>query len=64
MAKTAFEDTYITMSDVDGIEWVDNLRVRVSFCHLTLRGADKLAYFSPFFRLADAKPPQNGQRRH
>jgi len=30
MGKTAFEDTYITMADIDGVEWVDNLRVRVS----------------------------------
>jgi len=29
MAKTAFEDTYITMADIDGVEWVDNLRVRM-----------------------------------
>eukprot|EP00977_Amphora_coffeiformis_P010512 scaffold2476_cov193-Amphora_coffeaeformis.AAC.7 len=35
MAKTAFEDTYITMADIDGVEWVDNLRVR-SFTVVTI----------------------------
>ena len=29
MALTAFEDTYLTIRDVDGPEWVDTLRVRM-----------------------------------
>lgn len=30
MAKTAFEDTYLALSDIDGPDWVDSLRLRVS----------------------------------
>ena len=30
MALTAFEDTYLTIKDVDGREWVDILRVRMT----------------------------------
>ena len=29
MALTAFEDTYLTIKDIDGTEWVDTLRVRM-----------------------------------
>lgn len=29
MALTAFEDTYLTINDVDGPEWVDKLRVKM-----------------------------------
>ena len=29
MAFTAFEDTYLTIRDVDGSAWVDKLRVRM-----------------------------------
>ena len=29
MALTAFEDTYLTIKDIDGPEWVDKLRVKM-----------------------------------
>ena len=29
MAKTAYEDIYLTILDVDGPEWVDTLRLRM-----------------------------------
>jgi hypothetical protein len=29
LAETAYEDTYLTILDVDGSEWADNLRVKM-----------------------------------
>jgi len=29
LARTVFEDTYLTVMDVDGIEWAEKLRVRM-----------------------------------
>jgi hypothetical protein len=29
LAETAFEDTYMTVLDVDGTEWADNLRAKM-----------------------------------
>jgi predicted membrane chloride channel (bestrophin family) len=29
MAMTAFEDTYLTIRDIDGPDWVDTLRTRM-----------------------------------
>jgi hypothetical protein len=29
LAETAYEDTYLTILDVDGSEWADNLRAKM-----------------------------------